>query len=455
MTSTHHIKQPHNPAKILAVGFLLIILLGAALLLLPFAAEKGIVITPLEALFTATSAVCVTGLVVVDTATSYSLFGEIVIIALIQIGGLGFMLLATSALVLLGRRITLRNRMLLHDTMSMPGLGGTVRTTLRFVLIVFCVEIIGAISLAFRFVPMYGWGQGLYYSIFHAISAFCNAGFDLFGTAGSLSKFRGDAHVLLTISFLIIIGGTGFAVLADMITNQFNTRKLNLHSKIVVLVTGVLLLTGTVFFAMAEWDNPHTLALGNPGPGVKLLNAWFQSVTSRTAGYFSIAQDGLRDASKVFGSLLMFIGASPASTGGGIKTTTLMVIVVLVRSVFQGKDDVNLFHKRLPLVIIRTALSIFLISLFLLVAGAIFMSLVEAEAGHSVIDLVYEETSALATVGLSSLGTWNLRHPSQVWLILLMYFGRVGPLTMLLSLTSKRAGTQQGIRYPEDQIIVG
>lgn len=444
-----------SPSKILAVGFLLIILAGAALLLLPAAAESDKSITPLQALFTATSAVCVTGLVVVDTATSFSLFGEIVIISLIQLGGLGFMLLATSALVLLGRRITLRNRMLLHETMSMPGLGGTVRTTLRFVMMVLLIELIGAFSLAIRFIPLYGWGRGIYYSVFHSISAFCNAGFDLFGSAGSLTQFNGDAHVLLTISLLIITGGIGFAVLADMITNRFTAGKLNLHSKSVLVMTAILLLIGTAFFALIEWNNPRTLAFGALTPGQKLLNAWFQSATCRTAGYFSIAQDGLEDASKLLCTFLMFIGASPASTGGGIKTTTFLVILALIKSVFVGKDDVNLFKKRLPLVIIRTALSIFFISIFLLSIGAVLMSVNETGTGFSVLDMVFEETSALATVGLSAAGTANLSKPSQGWLILLMYFGRVGPLTMLLSFTSKRAGTQQGIRYPEDQIIVG
>lgn len=454
METQHKPKAPLNPAKILALGFLLIILAGAALLLLPFSAQQGIRITPLQALFTATSAVCVTGLTVVDTVSHYSTFGELVIITLIQLGGLGFMLFATSALVLAGRRITLRNRVLLHETMSMPGLSGTVRTTLKFMAIVFAVELAGSILLAVRFVPIYGFWKGAYYGVFHAVSAFCNAGFDLFGSAGSLSQFHNDPHVLLTISGLIIIGGLGFAVLADIITHGFRFKKMNLHSKIVLLTTACLLLFGTVFFCLTEWNNQNTLAQNQAGAGSQVMNAWFQSTTSRTAGYYSFSQAMLSDAGKLFTTFLMFIGASPASTGGGIKTTTLFVLLALVRSVFYGKQDVNVFKKRLQLALIRTTLSIFLISLALLAVGSILLAVFEAGKGMSVIDLVFEEASALATVGLSAIGTDKLSQPSQIWLIILMYFGRVGPLTMMLSLP-RRLASAQGIRYPEEQIIVG
>ena len=444
-----------SPAKTLALGFLAIILSGSLLLKLPIAAEPGVRITWLQALFTATSAVCVTGLVVVDTASSYSLFGELVILSLIQLGGLGFMLFATSLLVLARRRISLRNRILLHETMSMPGLSGVVRTTLRFMLVVFAVEITGAALLSFRFIPLYGWKTGLYYGVFHAISAFCNAGFDLFGAAGSLTQFHSDALVLLTISGLIIIGGMGFAVVVDLLANRLGFRKLHLHSKIVVVMTLGLLLFGALGIAALEWRNPGTLAFEGARPGDKLLNAWFQSVTARTAGFNALPQNSLREASKVLTSALMFIGASPASTGGGIKTTTLFVLLVLIRSVFVGRSDVNAFRRRLPLMLIRTALSIFLISLVLLVGGAMLMSALEEGKGISMMDLVYEQVSALATVGLSSAGTGGLSHPTQVWLVLLMYFGRVGPLTMMLSFSKAGEHQSQGVRYAEEQIYVG
>ena len=444
-----------RPAKVLALGFLCIILTGSLLLKLPLSAAPGQAITWLQALFTATSAVCVTGLTVVNTATSFSLFGQLVILGLIQLGGLGFMLFTTSLLVLARRRISLRNRILLNETMSMPGLSGAVRVTLRFMLLVFAVELLGALVLALRFVPLLGLGRGLYFSVFHAISAFCNAGFDLFGLAGSLTQFHRDPLVLLTISLLIVVGGLGFAVVIDLLDRRLAFRQLHLHSKIVLTVTLALLLGGTLGIAALEWHNPGTLAFPGATTADKLLNAWFQSVTARTAGFYTLPQGSLRESGRVLTSALMFIGASPASTGGGIKTTSLFVLLALVRSVFKGGNDVNAFHRRLPLMLMRTALSIFLISLGLLLVGALLLSLLEEGSGISLLDLVYEQVSALATVGLSAADTGGLSAGSQVWLILLMYFGRVGPLTMMLSFSRARDNQLQGVRYAEEAVYVG
>ena len=444
-----------NPATILVLGFLIIILVGTGLLMLPFAAEDGVVISPFQALFTATSATCVTGLMVVDAAASFSLFGEIVILCLIQLGGLGFMLFATSLLVLSGKRISLRNRVLLHETMSMPGLSGIVRNTLRFVLIVFGVEFVGAVLLSIHFVPRLGAAQGAYFAVFHAISAFCNAGIDLFGAAGSLSTFVDDPLVLLTIAALLILGGLGFAVLANVLEAGRHKKRLALHSKIVLSTTGFLILFATLYFALAEWNNPATLAASGATTQSRLLNAFFQAVTPRTAGFYSLAQNGLHDASKAVTILLMLVGASPASTGGGVKTTTLFVLFAIIRSVLSGRDDVNAFKKRLPLVLIRTALSIFMLYLLLLFAGSVLMGLLEQPRGFAMIDLVFEEASALGTVGLSAAGTQLLTLPSQMWLTLLMFVGRVGPLTMMLSITLRQMGQKSMARYPEDEIIVG
>ena len=448
-------RRPMNPATILVLGFLVIILMGTGLLMLPFAAEEGVVISPFQALFTATSATCVTGLMVVDAAASFSLFGEIVILCLIQLGGLGFMLFATSLLVLSGKRISLRNRVLLHETMSMPGLSGIVRNTLRFVLIVFGVEFVGAVLLSIHFVPRLGAAQGAYFAVFHAISAFCNAGIDLFGAAGSLSTFVDDPLVLLTIAALLILGGLGFAVLANVLEAGRHKKRLALHSKIVLSTTGFLILFATLYFALAEWNNPATLAASGATTQSRLLNAFFQAVTPRTAGFYSLAQNGLHDASKAVTILLMLVGASPASTGGGVKTTTLFVLFAIIRSVLSGRDDVNAFKKRLPLVLIRTALSIFMLYLLLLFAGSVLMGLLEQPRGFAMIDLVFEEASALGTVGLSAAGTQLLTLPSQMWLTLLMFVGRVGPLTMMLSITLRQMGQKSMARYPEDEIIVG
>lgn len=446
-------KRYLKPASTLALGFLGIILAGAALLTLPQAAKSRQSVGWLTALFTATSATCVTGLTVVDTYTAFSLFGQIVIICLIQVGGLGFMLFATTALVALGRRITLHNRMLLRETMSMPGLSGGVRTALRFMLTAFLVELAGMLLLALRFVPMYGVAGGLYYSLFHAVSAFCNAGFDLFCQAGSLTQFGSDPHVLLTISGLIIIGGIGFAVINDVFTARFKWRAFALHTKVVLAATTLLLLGGMVMFAVIEWGNAGTLAAGGSAWGDRLLGAWFQSVTTRTAGFYSYNQAQMTDASKMVSTVLMLIGASPASTGGGVKTSTLFVVMVILVSVLRGREDYEAFGRRLPKQIARTAHTVLFIYIMLMVLGAIALSLLE-QGRFSMVDLLFEEASALGTVGLSALGTQNLGSGSRLILILFMYSGRVGPLTMMLTF-SKDDKKPDLIHYPEEGVLIG
>ncbi len=442
------------PAAVLALGFFLIILAGSLLLVLPVAHKPGAQVGYLEALFTATSATCVTGLTVVDTYGAYSTFGHIVIITLIQVGGLGFMLFATMTLVALGRRVSLHGRMLLRDAMSLPGLSGGVRSTIRFMGLVFFIEILGAVLLSIRFVPLYGTGRGIWYGVFHSISAFCNAGFDLFGTVGSLVGFRGDALVLMTISSLIVLGGLGFAVIWNVLDRVRHRGPLSLHTKIVLLMTGLLLVLGMAFFAGMEWNNPQVLAREGAGTGEKLLNAWFQSVTPRTAGYFSFPQSALSDASKLVSSVLMFIGASPASTGGGIKTSTLFVVIMILRSIIAGREDINGLGRRIPSSIGRTAQSILFIYLSLLVFGAMLLTIFENGKGFSFLDMLFEEASALGTVGLTAVGTANFTVPSKLLLITLMYFGRVGPLTLMLTLNHNH--TNPGaIRFPEEQIIVG
>ena len=442
-----------NPALALAVGFLVIILTGTLLLMTPMASRTGRSVGLLPALFTATSATCVTGLTVVDTYGAYTLFGQLVLLGLIQIGGLGFMLFAITVLVVLGKRITLRSRLLLRETMSMPGLSGGVRLALRYMGIALLVELGGMLLLSIRFVPDRGLMQGLYYGLFHAVSAFCNAGFDLFGTAGSLVQFHNDALVLMTISLLIIMGGLGFTVISDLITNRFRMRRTTLHTRMVVVTTLILLAGGMLYFGLAEWNNPRTLGYGDAKTGEKLLNAWFQSVTPRTAGFFSFDQGAMSDASKLVTTVLMLVGASPASTGGGIKTSTVAVIATILSSVIAGKQDYEVSGRRLPGSVARTALSILVIYLVLVLFGGVFLSLVE-QGRFSMIDLLYEEASALGTVGLTALGTANLKAPSQLFLIVLMYFGRVGPLTMMLTMgsTSGHPGT---IHYPEEGVLLG
>jgi len=443
-----------SPTRVLFGSFTFVIFTGAILLMLP-AAHRGETISFTDAVFTATSATCVTGLTVLDPAGGFTHLGQTIILFLIQIGGLGIMIFGTLFAFVLGNPLTLRESVAMKDILNEQAPGRITRLVVFICFSTFLIELLGFCGLLDMWHSPLPLADRIYKSMFHAISAFCNAGFDLFGAAGSLTQFHSDALVLLTISGLIIIGGMGFAVVVDLLANRLGFRKLHLHSKIVVVMTLGLLFFGALGIAALEWRNPGTLAFEGARPGDKLLNAWFQSVTARTAGFNALPQNSLREASKVLTSALMFIGASPASTGGGIKTTTLFVLLVLVRSVFVGRSDVNAFRRRLPLMLIRTALSIFLISLVLLVGGAMLMSALEEGKGISMMDLVYEQVSALATVGLSSAGTGGLSHPTQVWLVLLMYFGRVGPLTMMLSFSRAGEHQSQGVRYAEEQIYVG
>ncbi len=442
-----------RPERVLAAGFLALILLGAALLSLPMATVSGQSIGLERGLFTATSAVCVTGLVVVDTGTTFSLFGQLVLLLLIQMGGLGFMVFATMAMVVLGRRITLRDRMMIRESMNTSTLAGLVKLPGWLGLMALAIELAGAALLCTRLVPLLGWGKGVYFSVWHAVSAFCNAGFDLFGHFSSLTAFQRDPVVLLTVGALIILGGLGFSVMAEVINGHFRWRTFSLHAKLVLLVSAGLLALGTVFYALVEWRNPGTLG-SVEGVGYKVLNAFFQSVTMRTAGFNSVDLARLTEASKLFSVFLMFIGASSASTGGGVKTTTVAVLGLVVWSVIRGDEEVTVLGKRLPTGLVRRALAITLISLFIMLTGAVALTLLEQDT-RPMIDLLFESASAMATVGVSSAGTPGLSVLSKVILIPMMYFGRVGPLTMALALANKQGTRKNHVRYPEESITIG
>ncbi len=442
-----------RPERVMALGFLCLIILGGLLLALPSASAAGESIGLGNGLFTATSAVCVTGLVTVDTGTTFSLFGQIVLLCLFQVGGLGFMIFATLIMAALGRRITLQDRMLIRESMNIATLSGLVRLTAWYGLLAAGIEAFGALLLATRFVPLWGWSKGLWYSIWHAVSAFCNAGFDLFGSFGSLTGFADDPVVLLTVATLIILGGIGFAVMLDLLNHRFCFSKLTLHTRIVLVMTGLLLLTGTLFYALAEWQNPLTLGQVD-GAGSKLTNAFFQSVTMRTAGFNSVPLDRMHDASKLVSVLLMFVGASSASTGGGVKVTTVAVLMLTVLSVLRGEEDVNVAKRRLPSALIRRALAIVVFYSLILLSATVALSLIEGDR-HDLTDLLFEATSALATVGVSSVGTPNLKPVSHFVLAPLMFIGRVGPLTMALALARWQGRSKTKLRYPEETITIG
>lgn len=452
MQSSKAIPQhPMHPEQVLAMGFLLMILAGGLLLSLPLAAQSGQSIGLGAGLFTATSAVCVTGLVVVDTGTTFSLFGQLVLLALIQAGGLGFMVFATAMMGAMGRRITLRNRVLIRESMGATTLKDVARLIKWYGLMALAIELAGAAVLAVRFVPALGWGKGLYCSLWHAVSAFCNAGFDLFGHFSSLTGWQSDPVVLLTVALLIILGGLGFSVMDEVLHCRSGAR-LSLHARIVLVMTPVLLFFGTIFYLAAEGRNEATL--GSLTAGEKMLNAFFQSATMRTAGFNSVDLAGMTDASKLMSVLLMFIGASPASTGGGVKTTTVSVLILIVLSVIRGDDDVNVMGRRLSSNLMRRALAVLFITLGILLGGTMALTLIEG-GRYDFIDLLFETTSAMATVGVSSIGTPNLSPASQAVLAPMMFFGRVGPLTMAMALAKRQRRNINRIHYPQENIPIG
>ena len=438
--------------SILALGFLAVILLGTVLLALPIAAKNGQSIGLFDSLFTSTSAVCVTGLVVVDTGTTFSLFGQIVLIVLIQVGGLGFMVFATMLMVMLGRKISIRGRMLIRESMNASSLSDLGSLTRLYLLLSLAIELIGTITLCFRFVPLYGWKHGTWMALFHSVSAFCNAGFDLFGNYASLTAFSGDPLVLLTVASLIILGGLGFSVILETARNRQGFRNLSLHTRIVLMTTLVLLLAGTVFYWIVERTNAETLA--GCSEGEKILNAFFQSVTMRTAGFNSFDLSALRDGTKLFSSLLMIIGASPASTGGGIKTTTIATLTLLMLSVVRGESEVNVARRRLSDDISRRALAVAVLFLTTLLTGTLIISLIE-NGRFPLEDILFEASSAMGTVGVSAIGTPNLSSASRAILLPMMFLGRVGPLTLAVAVAKRQGGLRTASKYPEERIMIG
>ena len=438
--------------SVLALGFLTVILLGTVLLALPVSSADGRSIGLFDSLFTSTSAVCVTGLVAVDTGTTFSFFGQAVLLVLIQVGGLGFMVFATMIMVMLSRKISIRGRMLIRESMNGESLSDLGWLTRQYLLLALGIELIGTGVLSIRLVPLFGWKHGLWMALFHAVSAFCNAGFDLFGNYASLTAFSGDPLVLLTVAVLIILGGMGFAVILETMSNRQGFRNLSLHTRIVLLTTFGLILTGTVFYWLAERTNVDTLACR--GEGEKVLNAFFQSVTMRTAGFNSFDLSRFRDGSKLFSSILMMIGASPASTGGGIKTTTFATLTLLMLSVVRGENEVNFARRRISGDIARRALAVAILFLAALVTGTLIISFIE-NGRFLLEDILFEASSAMGTVGVSAVGTPALQPASRAVLLPMMFLGRIGPLTLAFAVAKRQGRTRSSSRYPEERIMFG
>lgn len=427
-------------------GFALLIFVGAILLTLPISAHQGR-LPFIDALFTATSAVCVTGLVVVDTGTYFTRFGQTVIMILIQVGGLGIMTAATVVFILLGKKISLRERLVIQEAMNQLSMQGLVRLVQIVVLLTLAVQTLGAILLSTRFIPVYGLWTGLFYAMFHAVSAFCNAGFDLFGEFRSLTPYSHDPVIVLTIALLFIIGGLGFTVILEFYQKR-RFHRLTLHAKMVVMITLLLLSLGTLVVFIMEYNNPVTL--GQYTPIGKLINAFFTAATPRTAGFNTVPTDGLFSPTLFFIIALMFIGASPGSTGGGIKTTTFGALVVTVVSTIRGSEDPLLYNKKIPTEILRRALSIALISVMWVFFITFVLLLTE---GGSLLDMLFEVTSAFGTVGLSTGVTPTLSPIGRLAIIITMFAGRVGPLTLVFSLA--RSMRKAPVQHMSERILIG
>jgi trk system potassium uptake protein TrkH len=434
-----------SPQRFLLLGFILIIAMGTLLLSLPIARSPGFEPDFLTALFTATSATCVTGLVVVDTGTHWSTFGHIVIISLIQIGGLGFMTMATLILIMLGRRIGLRQRIVIQQSINQVHVGGIIRLIKQVLVLTVIVEGIFAIILATRFAAEFGLGKGIWFGVFHSVSAFNNAGFDLFGGFRSLTAYPEDIVVSLGIIIPVIIGGLGFIVIADLYERR-RFRLLSLHSKVVLVGSGILILFGTLAVLLLEFNN----ALAGLSPAGKVLAAFFQAVTPRSAGFTTVAVDSYQSATQFLTVALMFIGGGPNSVTGGIKVSTFIILILMVITLYRGSEEVEAFRRRVPRYLIYKAVTLSIILMFLVFAVTMILSVTEKA---DFLTTLFEATSAIGIVGLSMGLTPELSPIGRIVVIVCMIIGRVGPLTIAYALLRRRHHPK--LKHPEEQIIIG
>lgn len=434
-----------SSSQIIILGFAAMILLGSFLLMLPFSTQDGKGATFADAIFTATSAVCVTGLIVRDTATYWSAFGQTVLIALIQIGGMGVVTVAIAISTLSGRQISLKQRSTMQEAISAHKVGGIVRLTGFIIKMTVFFELLGAVLLMPTFCREFGLGKGIWYAVFHAISAFCNAGFDLMGVKtpySSLTGFADNPAVSLTVMGLIVIGGIGFVTWEDVKTHKLHIRKYRMQSKVILMTTGLLIALPTVFFFLYEFQNAPL--------GERILLSLFQAITPRTAGFNTADLTKISEVGTAITIALMLVGGSPGSTAGGMKTTTLAVMLSTAISVFRRKEHTHFFGRRIQDETIRNAATIFMMYLVLFLTGGCIISMAE---GLPLLTCLFETASAVGTVGLTLGITPGLRPVSRVILILLMFIGRVGGLTLIFSaLSSKRGNTA---RLPQEKLTVG
>lgn len=454
-----------SPTQIIVMGFLILNLIGTLLLIMPFSSSTGKETSLIDALFTSTSALCVTGLSTVNTLAHWSFLGKCVILFLIQIGGIGFMTIVTSILVILGKKITLKERIVMQESFNLDTFQGMVSFTKKIVKGTLFFETLGAILLSLRFIPDFGFSKGVLYGFFHSISAFCNAGFDILGN-NSLAPYSNDLYINVVIALLIIIGGLGFIVWVDIakIFKDEKTKKfplknkiqnLSLQSKLVLSITLTLIVFGWIYIFLSEYDNPATL--GNMNFFEKLIASFFQSVTFRTAGYTTINQGNLTYAAKFLGIIFMLIGGSSGSTAGGIKTVTIGAVLAAVISVIKGRDSVCVFKKSISFNTVQKALTVIIMMIGFLIVLSIALSFTEKniDCEYEFIDLFFEASSALGTVGLTTGITPYLSILGKIFICVGMFVGRLGPVTIAIALSSKKDLGKNLLHYPEEKIFVG
>ena len=441
------LKMKMTNTRLIAVSFVVVILIGTVLLCTPFASATGEWTSLVDALFTATTSTCVTGLVVVDTATHWSFFGQIVLLVLIQIGGIGFMSLITLFSFFVRHQVSLHERRLLLQSTGALHMSGVMASFRHLLLGTLFIEGLGALALSYRFCPIYG-EKGIWYAIFHSVSAFCNAGIDLIGTSEmpSLMAYANDPLVTGVVMLLVVMGGLGFLVWHDLLKSRFCFRKMELHTKLVLTFTGVLILGGTVLLYFTE----RNASMADMSEGQKLWNALFQSVTTRTAGFITFDQSRLSDSGALVSMFLMFIGGSPGSTAGGVKTTTLLVFLLCSWNLAHNKQSVTVFKRRIDNRIVRQAGAVVCFYMLMILTATVLICALEP---FGIREVAYEVTSAMATVGLSMGMTASLGAISKLILIVLMYAGRLGGLSLFLALAESDA--QVPIERPVEKILIG
>ncbi len=444
--------------RIIVLGFLVGILLGSFLLWLPVSSKNGESISYIDALFVATTSLCVTGLSPVVTADQWSYFGQVVILFLVQFGGLGVVTFTTTVLLLLGKRITLSERMLIQEAYNLDSISGVVKLTIRIIKGTLLVEAGGALLYSFVFIPEYGVLEGIWKSIFHSVSAFCNAGLDTVGSLGFIA-YQTNVMINIVTMLLIIFGGIGFPVWWDVlrvgkeviqkeILLRDAFRKMMLHTKIVLAVTATLIFGGAILIFLFEYTNPATI--GNLSFGNKIMASLFESVTLRTAGFQTIPQEGLTEASSLLALLIMFIGGSPSGTAGGVKTVTMMILILSMMAAVRGDNEVTAFHRKITDNYVRRAVAVIVVSVVALLVVCMALSITE---NAEFLDVLFESMSAIATVGLTRGITSTLTVAGKLIIIFAMYLGRLGPITMALAFNAKHYEGKKTMA--EGKVIIG